>query len=635
MKNELPEIAELKKLKTLLLLEKEEDFEWHRKQVLSLPLDRRVAEGYSWYPVAVSKTGYAIGERPFVMVEFGGRSKTQHFRSGNTVQVFSKQPGAQPGEVQGVIQFIEKGRMKIILNGKDLPEWISMGMTGVDLVFDEHTYREMERALDRVIDADKGRLSELRGIILGNKAPFFERDRSPVEIQGLNPSQNEAIREMLASKDLVVIHGPPGTGKTTTIVQGIRLLCQVENTVLASAPSNTAADLLTEKLADAGLNVVRIGNLSRVDETIIPLTLEGKLAKHPESKNIKKVKIQAAELRRQAQRYKRRFGKEEQEDRRNLFKESRELFAWALELEDRLIGQILDAAQVITCTLVGAAHPVLDKRQFGTVVIDEAAQALEPACWIAIGKAHKVVLTGDPKQLPPTIKSIQAQREGLNLTMIEKCLDRIQESRLLNIQYRMNEIIMGYSNQRFYNGALQASDQVRHQKLAIQADHPLVFIDTAGCGFEEKIQDGQQSRFNPEEFHILREHLYSLIGAFIGAAGPTIAIISPYREQVIYMEQQLAQDPVLVEASITVNTIDGFQGQERDVVYISLVRSNEKCEIGFLKDYRRMNVAMTRARKQLIVIGDSATIGADPFYEGFLKYCEAYGQYLTAWEFML
>ncbi len=635
MKNELPEVEELKKLKTLLLLEKEEDFEWHRKQVLSLPLDRRVAEGYSWYPVNISKTGYALGERPFVILEYAGRSRFQHFRPGNTVQIFSKQAGAQPGEVQGVIQFIEKGRMKIILNGKDLPEWIQMGMTGVDLVFDERTYREMEKALDRIINAEKGRLAELRGIILGRKEAFFERNHPQVEIQGLNPAQNEAVREMLASRDLVVIHGPPGTGKTTTIVQGIRLLCQVEPTVLASAPSNTAADLLTEKLADAGLEVVRIGNLSRVDETIIGHTLEGKLARHPESRNIKKVKIQAAELRRQAQRYKRRFGKEEQEDRRNLFKESRELFAWALELEDRLIGQILDAAQVITCTLVGAAHPVLEKRQFRTVVIDEAAQALEPACWIAIGKAHKVVLTGDPQQLPPTVKSFQAQREGLNLTMIEKCLDRLTGSRLLNIQYRMNETIMGYSNQRFYNGALQAGDLVRHHKLTIQANHPVVFIDTAGCGFEEKIQDGQLSRFNPEEFLILREHLYSLLGAFTGEICPTIAIISPYREQVVYMEQQIGQDPVFAAAPISIQTIDGFQGQERDVVYISLVRSNEKCEIGFLKDYRRMNVAMTRARKQLIVIGDSATIGSDPFYEGFLKYCDTSGQYLTAWEFML
>lgn len=629
------EIEALRKLKAALLLEKEEDFEWHRKQVLSLPLERRVQEGYSWYPVSLTKSGYAIGERPFVILEFAGKGKFQHFRSGNTVQLFSRQAGAQPPEMQGVIQFVEKSRMKIIMNAKDLPDWISLGMIGVDLVFDERTYREMEKALDRAINAGKDRLAELRSVLSGRQEASFENRQMQALVAGLNDAQNTAIHEILIARDLAVIHGPPGTGKTTTLVQAIRQLCAVENTVLATAPSNTAVDLLTEKLAEAGLEVVRIGNISRVDDSIISHTLEGKLARHPESKNIKKVKIQAADLRRQAQRYKRRFGQEEREERKNLYREAKALSDWALELEDRLVNQILDAAQVITCTLIGAAHPVLDNRQFKTAIIDEAAQALEPACWVPIGKASKVVLTGDPHQLPPTVKSPEAQRRGLGITMIERCLERVERSSLLNVQYRMNELIMGYSNERFYNGALQASELVRFQKLPIADNDPVVFIDTAGCGFEEAVVEGHLSRFNPGEFTTLREHLYQLTGAFIGGACPSIALISPYKEQVIYMEQQIAQDPVLSAAPITINTIDGFQGQEREVVYISLVRSNEKCEIGFLKDYRRMNVAMTRARKQLIVIGDSATIGVDPFYAGFLEFCEAFGKYLTAWEFML
>jgi ATP-dependent RNA/DNA helicase IGHMBP2 len=404
--------------------------------------------------------------------------------------------------------------------------------------------------------------------------------------------------------------------------------------VLVTAPSNTAADLLTERLAAKGLNVVRIGHISRVDESLVQHTLEAQLAQHPESRNIKKVKIQAAEYRRKARRYKRTFGPEERRKRYQLMGEARELSAWARQLEDRLLDQILSSANVVTCTLVGAAHPVLQNRKFRTVVIDEAAQALEPACWIPLLKASRVVMAGDPFQLPPTVKSMEARRSGLETTLIEKCLLRVDQVCLLNVQYRMNREIMTFSNQWFYDGSLQAHSSVASHRLKAVEEDPVLFIDTAGCGFEEELEPEYKSRYNPGEFNILREHLYQLVDALYEGEVPTMGIISPYREQVHYLKRNLAEDEHFQQLSPAIDTIDGFQGQERDVIYISLVRSNSKGEIGFLKDYRRMNVAMTRARKMLVVIGDSATIGNDSFYQQFLDHCEKEGKYLSAWEFM-
>jgi superfamily I DNA and/or RNA helicase len=623
-------------LRQLVQLEKEEDLEQHRQKVQRLPLDKRVAEGYSWYPVHVSKTGYALGDRAYVIVERSGEDKPDQFRAGKTVSIFTRQPEVKHPEKSGVIQYVNRNRMKIILNNDDLPEWLGMGLIGVDLLFDERTYQEMDKALKQLMKAKGNRLAELRDILFGKQAALFQPIPETHRIEVLNESQNEAVNQVLAARDVAVIHGPPGTGKTTTLVQAITLLCREESTVLVTAPSNTAVDVLTERLADAGLNVVRIGNISRIDETILTHTLDWQIANHPDSKHIKKVKIEAAELRRQAKKFKRNFGPEERKNRGHMFRQAGELNAWARQLEDRLLDHILDSAQVITSTLVGAANEVLQKRHFRTVLIDEAAQALEPACWIPIIKASRVVLAGDPFQLPPTVKSREAEKQGLNITLIEKCLERLEHTSLLKVQYRMNELIMGFSNQRFYAGELRAADSVRDHRLTIDDNHPIVFIDTAGCGFDEKLQLAYLSRYNPEEFQILREHLYALVNAHRDDASelPDIAIISPYREQVKYMDTAISEDPDLQEVPITINTIDGFQGQESDVVYISLVRSNGKGEIGFLKDYRRMNVAMTRARQQLIVIGDSATVGNDPFYLDMLEYFEKHGEYRTAWEFM-
>ncbi len=624
------------KLGDLLQLEKQSDLELYRDMVERLTMEERKAKGFSWYPVVVGKSGYTYGERAFVIVEHQeGPDFAHQFRSGKTVRFFVRLADGKDKERTGVINFVEKKRMKIILNTKDLPEWMHTGHAGVDLLFDERSYQEMEKAVRIVRDAKKGRLAELRSVIMGTKDREFDSFEKPVEIPELNPSQNQAVTRILASRDVAVVHGPPGTGKTTTLVHAIRLLCEREATVLVTSPSNTATDLLTERLSAQGLDVVRIGNISRVDEAIISHTLEARLSKHPESKNIKKVKIQAAEYRRQAKRFRRHFGKEEYDERKDLLQQAGELDAWARDLEDRLIDQILSSAQVISCTLVGAAHPVLEGRKFRTVVIDEAAQALEPATWIPIIKASRVVLAGDPHQLPPTVKSIEAQRRGLDITLIERCIAQWEDVSLLTVQYRMHNAIMGFSNEMFYKGVLRAAEGIHDHRLLSGLYEPVTFIDTAGCGFEEVVKEEYQSRYNPQEFRVLCEHLYQLVESHSDHPLPEIALISPYREQVNYMEATVKEDALLSTLPLTINTIDGFQGQERDVVYLSLVRSNAKGQIGFLQDFRRMNVAMTRARKLLVVVGDSATIASHEFYRSFLDYVDRKGYYQTAWEYMI
>ena len=628
-------LQEFEKLLELLHLEREEDLEEYKKNVQNLSLAERRSKGYTWSPLQVIRQGYTYGERAFVIVERTKNLNQAHqFRAGKTINLFTQQPSVRKRDYSGVIQFVDKNRMKIILNSKDLPEWLGMGLLGVDLLFDDTTYQEMEKALKKVMNANKDRLAELRDILIGKLESKSDVFVQTPNISNLNTSQNTAVQAIASSLDVTIIHGPPGTGKTTTLVHAVKKLVERENTILMTAPSNTAVDLLTERLASQGLRVVRVGNVSRVDETIIRHTLDMQLSEHPESKNIKKVKIQAAEARRKAKRFRRNFGKEEYDERKSLYKEAGELSAWAKQLEDRLINQLLDSAQVITCTLVGSVNKVLEKRKFRTVIIDEAAQALEPACWIPITKASRVVLTGDPFQLPPTVKSRLAEKQGFNITLIEKALKRLKKPYLLNVQYRMHEIIMGFSNQQFYNNQLKAAEAVKQHSLDIPMNTPLNFIDTAGCGFEEEVQEAYQSKFNPDEFQILCEHLYQLVEAHQTQPIPSIAIISPYREQVLYMKKMIGEDPILSDLPIAINTIDGFQGQEKAVVYISLVRSNEKGDIGFLSDTRRMNVAMTRARKQLIIVGDSATIGNHPFYGAFLDYCEQTGNYQTAWEYM-
>jgi len=620
-----------------LLLEKKEDFEQYRALVQALPLAKKKEKGMCWHPFIVNKTGFTYGERAYIIGERVANLNEAHkFRSGMPVNIFLNEENRSTREQSGIIKYINKNQMKIVLGSKDIPDWMNRGLLGIDLLFDERTYLEMEKALKIVMKAKGNRIAELRDIFLGKTQPQFQELNHFIEVPGLNKSQNQAVNNILAAYDVAVVHGPPGTGKTTTLVQAIKLLCKQENSVLVTAASNAAVDLMTERLSDEGLNVVRIGNISRVDEKIVRHTLEGRLADHPESKNIKKVKVQAAELRRKAGKYKRTFNHAARRERADMYREAGELNGWAKQLEVRLIDQIISSADVIACTLVNTVSDVLRDHKFRTVVIDEAAQALEPANWIPITKASRVILAGDPFQLPPTVKSREAAKRGLSKTLIEKGLENFKTVNFLNVQYRMNTVIMGFSNQQFYNNQLLADISVEHWKLQLDADVPLVYIDTAGCGFEERANPETGSKGNPDEWLLLYEHLAKLLDQFPEGESPSIGIISPYREQVEHIKTEFGDFEKLtpIREQVTIATIDGFQGQERDIIYISLVRSNTKGEIGFLSDYRRMNVAMTRAKKKLIVIGDSATIGGHPFYGDFLTYVETHGLYETGWDYM-
>ena len=476
-------------LLSLLARERDEDLQEYLRQIRERPLPERVERGYSWYPLQIVQTGFALGDKAFVVVERTTRRDEPHqLRAGQTVRFFTQSPHVKDPDKQGVINYVERNRMKIVLNARDVPDWITFGQLGVDQLFDDRSYQEMERALHKVMQAKGDRLAELRDILTGRKKPADIFESTPVQLPGLNDSQNAAVTAVLANRDVTVIHGPPGTGKTTTLVAAIAQMVQKENTVLVSAPSNTAADLLTERLAAAGVQVVRVGNVSRIDESVMQHTLDSIIARHPESKNIKKVKIQAAEFRRQARQHKRSFGYEERREREHLKHQARELESWAASLEERLLEQILSSAQAITCTLVGAAHPVLDKYRFHTCVMDEAAQALEPAAWIPIAKCSRVVLAGDPFQLPPTVKSMEAARGGLSKTLIERCLELLPDAvHLLDVQYRMHQSIMDFSNQYFYDGALKAHDSVEGRRLLslvsgvdiLTVFEPVLFVVTA------------------------------------------------------------------------------------------------------------------------------------------------------------
>ncbi|HHH49757.1 MAG TPA: AAA family ATPase, partial [Saprospiraceae bacterium] len=390
----------IKDLMELLKLEKQEDFEQFKNFVQGLSLSEKREKGFTWFPVQSIKSGYTIGDRAFVVIEYANLGKEQNhlFRSGKVVNLFTQQAGAYQPEKTGVINYVNKNKMKIVLNSKDLPDWLNDGQIGVDLMFDERTYLEMEKALKKVLTASNDRLAELRRVILGQQAASSIPIKTIPSIQNLNPSQNKAILQINSNNDITIVHGPPGTGKTTTLVQAVKLLAKTEAVILVTAPSNAAVDLLTEKIAAEDLEVIRIGNISRVDDSIINHTLEMNLANHPESKNIKKVKIQAAKARKKARKFKRKFGSKEYNERKSLFQEAKDLAAWARQLEDRLVDQILSNAKVITATLVGSSHKILDQLKFRTVFIDEAAQALEPASWIPILRASRVVLIGDPFQ---------------------------------------------------------------------------------------------------------------------------------------------------------------------------------------------------------------------------------------------
>ncbi len=646
-------MTEFDHLLRLLQIEKEEDLRQYRNKVLLTPLEERKKKGLSWYPVRINQQEIGTGENFYLTLEKMADLESNHaFQVGNSVSVFSfSERQAKTPSLSGVISALWKNNMRVALSVDELPEWLELGNIGVDLMFDTNTYDEMAKALRSVQTAQGDRLAELRDVLLGKrKAQFLEGDNLANyagHFPHLNESQNQAIHLIRRAEDVAIVHGPPGTGKTTTLVHAVEQVLIHEKQVLVSAPSNNAVDLLTKRIAEKGLGVIRIGNPARVNEDLMHLSLEAQIAQHSDYRYLKKLRKNAEEVRKQASKFRRKFGPTEKQERRRLFQEASRMAGEAQILEKYIVDNLLNQSQVITATLLGAVNKYIRYRSFSTVFIDEAAQALEPASWIPITKAKRIVFAGDHFQLPPTVKSREAAKGGLEETLFEKVIERQKVDTMLTTQYRMHEQIMQFSNRQFYRNELQAHEQVKNHRLSDLKDdvvlYPaLEFIDTAGCSFEEKTNPENFSHYNPEEVNLVRKHLSRLFFHLRSSqvdtfqTGITVGVISPYKAQVQLLKESLYQDPELSEylPYFSINSIDGFQGQERDVIYISLVRSNDKGQIGFLADTRRMNVALTRARKKLVVVGDSATLGQNPFYEAFLDYSQSLNLYQSAWEYI-
>lgn len=623
----------------LLKIERAEDRAQYQKLTETTSIAERRANGLAWYPIAIRGSEMSRGDYLTVEVERTTHQDIPHqFRFGSPAVLFSNHD-PKTDRVEGTITYQGGNRAKLTLRTDELPDWSRDGKLGLEVLFDENSYNEMEQALKTAkLQSDKAD-NRLIPILTGEKTPTFHAGTPKLTLPRLNPSQVAAVEKIVSANELAIVHGPPGTGKTTTLIQAIKtLIKQDHQKILVVAPSNTAVDLLSEKLHDEGLNVLRIGNPARVSDRLMALTLDHKVAEHSAMKEAKKLKKQANEFRNMAHKYKRNFGKAERDQRKALFDEAHRIMKDVANTEQYVIDDLVAKAQVITATLVGANHYTVRQLTYHTAVIDEAGQALEPACWIPILKAQKLVLAGDHCQLPPTIKSPEAARKGLARTLLEKCVELHPEAvSLLDEQYRMHEHIMGYSSQVFYENKLKAHASVARHSL-FDGDTSLAFVDTAGCGFDEKL-DGTSST-NPEEAALLMRHLSQQVADLSTHYSvenfPTIVLISPYKQQINILKEQLLHYPDLQAygPKISVNTIDSFQGQERDIVYISLVRSNTEGDIGFLSDIRRMNVAMTRARKKLVIVGDSATLASLPFYADFITYAETLNTYQSAWEWM-
>jgi ATP-dependent RNA/DNA helicase IGHMBP2 len=642
---------ELRRVQGLLKLEQQEDLEQFKLKNAKATVQERQKRGLTWYPVTITKEDVGFGGKVVLELERPAGQQGLHlFQVGKNAALFGNIPGRSATDrptLSGVITSVRRNKLLLSTTKEDLPDWVHEGgKLGIDLTFDEVSYREMDYALGKVMGAYGDRLADLRDILLGAKPARFRNEKADDLFypSPLNESQLAAVRHVQAAQDVAIIHGPPGTGKTTTLVQAILETIRRERRVLVCAPSNTAVDLLTEKLAERGVNVIRMGNPSRVSDLLLEHTLDAQVMAHKRYGELRSMRQTAEQYREEASKHTRHFGWEEREQRRLLKEEARALHQEADGLERYITEDLLDQVQVITCTLVGASNRNIRHLTYETVFIDEAAQALEPGCWIPIAKAGRVVLAGDHQQLPPTVKSEKAG--ALRETLFEKAIKRQPEaSRMLEVQYRMHEQIMQFSSEQFYEGRLVAAPTVAHSgleeyDLRFAPDLPVEFLDTAGFGFQEITIPESRSTANPEEADLLLKRLAQLLEPYDAPDHETdplsIGVIAPYRAQINYLKDAVEENDelggLMLHRQLSVGTVDAFQGQERDIIAISLTRSNSHGEIGFLSDIRRMNVGMTRARKKLLLVGDSSTLGSHPFYKAFLDYVERIGGYRTAWE---
>ena len=647
-------IQALMQQRTLLQLEYYTEKEAFRKLTEQMGMQRKVKRGDAWYPLRVGKSFYnSLNQRAIEVFRTSDQDIEHNFEFGRPVMFFKvkNEEGRvknEEGKVKnstlkyfsftGTVNYVDGDRMVITVPDSapllDLQQ--ATEEIGIQLSFDETSYKLMFEALDRTMKAKNNRLAYLRDLFYSHqKAAKFTFE--PMRFPWLNPTQEKAVNEVLWAKDVAIVHGPPGTGKTTTLVEAINETLMRESQVLVCAQSNMAVDWISEKLVDRGVNVLRIGNPTRVNDKMLGFTYERRFEAHPDYPQLWAIRKAIRELRKN-----RKKGSESYHQKLERLKSR------ATELEIRINSELLGEARVIACTLVGSAHRLLEGMKFGTLFIDEAAQALEAACWIPMRRASRVILAGDHCQLPPTVKSIAALRAGLGKTLMERIAENKPEVvTLLKIQYRMNEEIMRFSSDWFYHGEVESAPQIKYRSI-LEDDSPITWIDTSNeenqvtiegddvvsgekrddMNFHEQFVGESFGRINKAEADLtlltLAEYLTQVGKRRVLEESIDVGIISPYRAQVQYLKRLLKKYEFFkpYRRLISVNTVDGFQGQERDVILISLVRSNDEGQIGFLKDLRRMNVAMTRARMKLIILGDKSTMTKHPFYKKLWEYVE-------------
>lgn len=681
-------IQALLQQRTLLQLEYYTEKEAFRKLTEQMGMQRKVKRGDAWFPLQVGKSFYnSLNQtaievfrtsdqdiehnfefgRPvmFFMVKKMGKNENQ----GNTALQQPENASDANHKVQnsnlkgqsikyfsftGTVSYVDGDRMVVTVpdSAPLLELQQSTDPIGVQLSFDETSYKLMFEALDRVMKAKNNRLAYLRDLFYSHqKAGRFSFE--PMKFPWLNPTQERAVNEVLWAKDVAIVHGPPGTGKTTTLVEAINETLMRESQVLVCAQSNMAVDWISEKLVDRGINVLRIGNPTRVNDKMLGFTYERRIESHADYPQLWAIRKAIRELRKN-----RKKGSE------NYHQKMDRLKSRAAEIELRINAELFGEARVIACTLVGSAHHLLEGMKFGTLFIDEAAQALEAACWIPMKRASRVILAGDHCQLPPTVKSIAALRAGLGKTLMERIAENKPEVvTLLKIQYRMNDEIMRFSSDWFYGGKVESAPQIKYRSV-LDYDHPITWIDTSNeenqitiegedapedsastassvsaanqnsdLNFKEQFVGESFGRINKAEAELtlltLAEYFTKIGKQRVLDERIDVGIISPYRAQVQYLKKLIKKYEFFkpYRRLISVNTVDGFQGQERDVILISLVRSNDEGQIGFLKDLRRMNVAITRARMKLIILGNKDTMTKHPFYKKLWEYVEAINNY--------
>ena len=617
-------ILQLQQQRLLLEIEYNHEKEEFRRQTETMGVERKVRRGDAWFPVQIGRNYYNSLNQMVVEVERKPGSDIEHnFEPGRPVCFFTMKRDSKTGKdsihylsFTATVSYAEQDRMVVALpdSGRivDLQREDAMG---VQLFFDETSYRLMFDALDRVIRSKSGRLAALRDIFY-TKAPASKFSFEPMRFPWLNPSQERAVNEVLWAKDVAVVHGPPGTGKTTTLVEAIYETLRRESQVMVCAQSNMAVDWISEKLVDRGVAVLRIGNPTRVNDKMLSFTYERRFEAHPDYPQLWSIRKAIRELRSQK---KRPDSWHQKMDR---------LKSRATELELRIRQSLFGEARVIACTLTGSANRVLEGEKYSTLFIDEAAQALEAACWIAIRKAGRVIFAGDHCQLPPTVKSIAALKGGLGKTLMERIVEQKPEVvTLLKVQYRMNEQIMRFSSDYFYNGEVETAPGITHRSI-LDYDLPMMWIDTEDVDGKEEFIGESCGRINRAEAELtlstLQEYFDKIGKNRILEESIDVGIISPYRAQVQLLRKMIRQKEFFrpYRRLISVNTVDGFQGQERDIILISLVRSNDGGEIGFLRDLRRMNVAITRARMKLIILGSAATMTLHPFYRKLYEFIQ-------------